>query len=171
MWILGSVIWIVLYSWCRLVATLARVMVGCGKGRPVKIIKDNSVEAVVFGNTDIPHPCNHTVSQWSLAGSSSMYVYIYIYKIRNWRDHRRTGTHGNCTEIFRQARPSFSIGRDSYFGTFLSTWSIYKLCNTYISQFEISILSWFHEMTHYYFAFYRKINWMYALKLLKMFLV
>ena len=43
-------------------APLAPVKVGCGKGRPVKIIKDNSVETVVFGNTDIPYPCNHTVT-------------------------------------------------------------------------------------------------------------
>ena len=27
------------------------------KRRPVKIITDNSVETVVFGNTDIAHPC------------------------------------------------------------------------------------------------------------------
>ena len=25
---------------------------------------------------------------------------------------RHTQTHGNCTEIFQQARPSFSIGRE-----------------------------------------------------------
>ena len=31
---------------------LAPVKVGCGKGRPVKIITDNSVETVVFGNTN-----------------------------------------------------------------------------------------------------------------------
>ena len=35
--------------------------VGCGKGLPVEIITGNSVETVVFGNTNIPHPCNHTV--------------------------------------------------------------------------------------------------------------
>ena len=46
----------------------------CGKGRPVKIITDNSVEIVVFGNTGIPHPCNHTVSQGSVAGPSSIYI-------------------------------------------------------------------------------------------------
>ena len=36
---------------------------------PVKII-----ETVVFGNTDIPHPCNHTVPHRSVAGSSSMSI-------------------------------------------------------------------------------------------------
>ena len=52
-----------------LCAPVAPVKEECGKGRPVKIITDNSVETLVFGNTDIPHPCNHTVSQRSVAGS------------------------------------------------------------------------------------------------------
>ena len=46
---------------------------GCGKGRPVEIITDNSAETVGFGNTDIPHPCNNTVPQRSVAGSSRIY--------------------------------------------------------------------------------------------------
>ena len=33
-----------------------------------KEVYDNSVETVVFGNTHIPHPCNHTVPQQSMAG-------------------------------------------------------------------------------------------------------
>ena len=45
-----------------LCALLAPVKVGCGKGQPVKIITDNGVETIVFGNTDSPHPCNHTVT-------------------------------------------------------------------------------------------------------------
>ena len=39
---------------------------GCGKGRLVKIITDNSVESIVFGNTDIPH----------MAGSSSIAIKV-----------------------------------------------------------------------------------------------
>ena len=39
----------------------APVKVGCGKGRPVKIITDN-----------IPHPCKHTVPQLSVVESSSI---------------------------------------------------------------------------------------------------
>ena len=31
-------------------------MVGDGKGLPVKIITDNCVETVAFGNTEISHP-------------------------------------------------------------------------------------------------------------------
>ena len=53
---------------CRLCAPLAPVKVGSGKGRPVKIIKDNSVETIIFGNTEISHPCNHTVPQGNVAG-------------------------------------------------------------------------------------------------------
>ena len=53
-------------SWCRLGAPLAPVKVGCGKGWPVKIITD-SVETVVSGKTDIPHPSNYTVPQQSVA--------------------------------------------------------------------------------------------------------
>ena len=60
-----------IYPCCRLVAPLTPVKVGCGKGRPEKIITDNSAETVVFGNTDIPHASNHTVSQRSVAGSSN----------------------------------------------------------------------------------------------------
>ena len=45
---------------------------GGGKERPVKIITDNSVENIVFGNTEIFHPCNYTVSQRSVA---------YIYEV------------------------------------------------------------------------------------------
>ena len=30
----------------------------CAPLAPVKIITDNNVETVVFGNTDIPHPFN-----------------------------------------------------------------------------------------------------------------
>ena len=48
---------------------VAPVNMGCGKWRPVEIITDNNV---VFGNTDIPHSCNHTVPQRSVAGSSSI---------------------------------------------------------------------------------------------------
>ena len=44
-------------------------------GLPVKIITDNSVETVVFGNADIPHPYNHTASQ----RSGAIYIYIYIF--------------------------------------------------------------------------------------------
>ena len=44
-------------------ALLAPVKVGSGKERPIKIITDNSVETIVFGNTEISHPCNHTVPQ------------------------------------------------------------------------------------------------------------
>ena len=43
----------------------------------VKIIAD-SVGTVVFGNTDIPHPCNHTVPQRSVAVSSSIYIYLIL---------------------------------------------------------------------------------------------
>ena len=46
--------------------------------RNVEIITDNSFETVVFGNTDIPHSCNHSVPQRRMAGSSSIYIYIYI---------------------------------------------------------------------------------------------
>ena len=38
----------------------------------VKINTDNGFDAVAFGNTDIPHPCNHTASQQSVALSSSI---------------------------------------------------------------------------------------------------
>ena len=69
-----------LYQWCRLWAPLAPVKVGCGKGLHVEISTDNTVETIVFGNTDIPHPCNHSVPQQSVAGLSSvLYIYIYIY--------------------------------------------------------------------------------------------
>jgi hypothetical protein len=44
------------------------------KGQPAEIITDNSVETVVFDNTDIPHPCNNTVSQRSVARSSRIYI-------------------------------------------------------------------------------------------------
>jgi hypothetical protein len=37
----------------HLCAPLAPVRVGGGKWRPVKIITDNSVETVVFGNTEM----------------------------------------------------------------------------------------------------------------------
>ena len=53
--------------------------VGCGKGRPVKIITDNSLETVVFGNTDISHPCNHTVPQRSVAGLSTVYINHIVF--------------------------------------------------------------------------------------------
>ena len=42
-------------------ASLAPLKVGCGKGRPLKIITDNSAKTVVFGATSIPHPCNQSV--------------------------------------------------------------------------------------------------------------
>ena len=41
---------------------------------------DNNVETIVFGNTDIFHPCNDTVSKRNVAESSSLYItYLYIY--------------------------------------------------------------------------------------------
>ena len=43
-----------------------------GKGQPVKIITDNSGKTIVFGNTDIHRPCNHTVPHRSVAGFSSV---------------------------------------------------------------------------------------------------
>ena len=39
------------YTQCRLCAPLAPVKVEGGKGRPVKIITDNSVETIIFGIT------------------------------------------------------------------------------------------------------------------------
>ena len=50
---------------------------GCGKGRPLEIITVNSVKTVVFGNTDILHPCKHSVPRRSVAGSSSIYIRMY----------------------------------------------------------------------------------------------
>ena len=49
-------------------APLEPVKGGGGKWRPVKIIIDNSVETIVFVNTEIFHSCNHTVPQQSVAG-------------------------------------------------------------------------------------------------------
>ena len=45
----------------------------------VKIITDNCVETIVFGNTGISHPCNHTVSQRSVSGSSSICSYVRFH--------------------------------------------------------------------------------------------
>ena len=55
-------------------APLAPVKAGCGKGRPVKIITDNSVKTLVSGNTEISHPCIHTVPQRCVVGSSSIHI-------------------------------------------------------------------------------------------------
>ena len=41
-------------------------------------------------------------------------------ELKRSQKDRHTQTHRNCIEIFRLARPSFSIERE---GTFLSTWS------------------------------------------------
>ena len=41
------------YTQCRLCAPLAPVKVEGGKGRPVNIITGNSVETIVFGNTEM----------------------------------------------------------------------------------------------------------------------
>ena len=49
--------------------------VGCGKGRPVEIIADNSVDTVVFENTDIPHPLFH-IEAWQ---GHLIYIYIYLF--------------------------------------------------------------------------------------------
>jgi hypothetical protein len=72
-----------LYPWYRLCAPLASV----------KIITDNYVKTVVFGNTDIPHPRNQTVPQRSVAGSSSISI-LFIY-LMQW-SHFCT----NATSIF-----------------------------------------------------------------------
>ena len=67
-----------------------------------------------------------TVDAAKRVNSSKQWINIEKHKLRerkgktltrNWRDHkmdRHTQTHGNCIEIFRLARPSFSIERDLY---------------------------------------------------------
>ena len=47
------------YTRDAICAFLASVKMGCGIERPVTIITSNSIESVVFGNTDIHHPSIH----------------------------------------------------------------------------------------------------------------
>ena len=60
-----------LYFWCRLCAPLAPVNVRVGKSNT-----DNSVKTVVFGNTEISHPFNHTVPEQS----RNLYIKIDVCK-------------------------------------------------------------------------------------------
>ena len=76
----------------------------CGKGQPVKIITDNSVETIVVGNTEISHPCNHTVPQHrdfmnTIITGDKSWVYVYDPEIVIFLAMKKSHSNAACHQL------------------------------------------------------------------------